>query len=92
MADTPPAAAPADGGGGAEQKKKKVKPPPPPPPAAVMTASAVIRGSLAAVIGQKLGGTCTAVMPIKSITLEKLEQMEAQVAKMQIPPSTAQNL
>jgi hypothetical protein len=66
MADTPPAAAPADGGGGAEQKKKKVKPPPPPPPAAVMTASAVIRGSLAAVIGQKLGGTCTAVMPILS--------------------------
>ena len=50
----------------AKPNAKKVKPPPPPPPAAVMTASLIIRGSLGAVIGQKLGGTCTAVMPILS--------------------------
>ena len=47
-----------DGGGGGEAaKKKKVRAPPPPPPPAVMTASAVIRCSMAAVVGQKLGGT-----------------------------------
>mmetsp|Transcript_35314 Transcript_35314/g.81833 ORF Transcript_35314/g.81833 Transcript_35314/m.81833 type:complete len:214 (+) Transcript_35314:75-716(+) len=46
--------------------EKKVRPGPPKPSAAVMTASVVIRGALAAVLGQKLGGVCAAVVPIPS--------------------------
>mmetsp|Transcript_42929 Transcript_42929/g.86789 ORF Transcript_42929/g.86789 Transcript_42929/m.86789 type:complete len:753 (+) Transcript_42929:72-2330(+) len=44
----------------------KVKPAPPPPTPAIMAAAVVIRGALAGVLGQKLGGTCSAVMPILS--------------------------
>jgi hypothetical protein len=55
-------AQPADG----EKKEKKVRPGPPPPSAAITTAAVIIRGAMAAVIGQKLGGTCTPVQPILS--------------------------
>eukprot|EP00615_Pteridomonas_danica_P006233 CAMPEP_0114359162 /NCGR_PEP_ID=MMETSP0101-20121206/22809_1 /TAXON_ID=38822 ORGANISM="Pteridomonas danica, Strain PT" /NCGR_SAMPLE_ID=MMETSP0101 /ASSEMBLY_ACC=CAM_ASM_000211 /LENGTH=691 /DNA_ID=CAMNT_0001502565 /DNA_START=46 /DNA_END=2118 /DNA_ORIENTATION=+ len=62
MSSEQPAVEAADG----TKKEKKVRPGPPPPSASVTSAAAVIRGAMAAVIGQKLGGTCTAIQPILS--------------------------
>jgi hypothetical protein len=44
---------------GSELKKdKKARPGPPPPSASITTAALIVRGALAGVLGQKVGGTC----------------------------------
>lgn len=48
---------------GDKKPEKKKRPGPPPPPPAVLTAGVILRGAMAGVVGQKIGGVFSGLQP-----------------------------